>query len=119
MLLRLEGIVTLADGEDSPSYLLSNSEFEPSFSQLIDLRAVTKFQVTTEEIRSLTNVTVFDQGVRRAIVAPSDLSFGLARMYQSFAIDLGHEIEVFRDFYAACEWLRISPECIEKIEKGR
>ena len=40
-----------------------------------------------------------------AIVAPSDLAFGLSRMYQTLSEQAEFEIEVFRDFVAARSWV--------------
>jgi hypothetical protein len=49
------------------------------------------------------DTTVFE--TRVAILATSDVAFGLARMYQSFRGDSTVEFEVFRDRAAALEWL--------------
>jgi hypothetical protein len=40
-----------------------------------------------------------------AIIAPSDLSFGLARMYEMFSFEVPWEFVVFRDDEAAQAWL--------------
>ncbi|MBN2452601.1 MAG: hypothetical protein JXR77_19615 [Lentisphaeria bacterium] len=43
-----------------------------------------------------------------AVIAPTDLSFGLARMYEVFSDSLPWEFAVFRDGEAARAWLGVS-----------
>lgn len=46
---------------------------------------------------------------RMAIVANSDLAYGLSRMMQAYAEDLSPDYSVFRDMAEACRWLGIPP----------
>jgi len=43
-----------------------------------------------------------------AVIAPEDLSFGLARMYEIFSNDVPWEFEVFREGHAAQAWLGVT-----------
>lgn len=50
-----------------------------------------------------------DQGVRgakAAVYCPTDLQFGMARMFSSLSATLPETIRGFRDYDAAVEWLR-------------
>lgn len=77
---------------------------------LLDLSGVTEFSLTHSQIRELAhrsdNQRVLAAGGRLAIVAPSSLSYGLARMYQICNLGLGERINVVRKRTAAQEWLR-------------
>lgn len=44
-----------------------------------------------------------------AFVAPSDLDFGLVKIYSGFARDLPVEIQIFRDAEEAIEWASVRP----------
>ncbi len=46
-----------------------------------------------------------------AMIAPSDLHFGMSRMYQSLMADLGFECEIFKDRKSADTWIE------NKLEK--
>ena len=48
-----------------------------------------------------------------AVVAPKSLSYGLARMYQSYADSVPWEFVVFRAVDAALAWLNVPEDIIE------
>ena len=58
-----------------------------------------------DELRDLALKSPFRSGSRRAIVVDKDVVFGLSRMYEALAHDVGTEIKVFRDMDAAHRWL--------------
>jgi hypothetical protein len=49
-----------------------------------------------------------------AVVAPKDLSFGLARMYQVFANSVPWNFVVFRAMDAALAWLRVPEDLMNR-----
>jgi hypothetical protein len=67
--------------------------------------------MSAEDIRQIAHVPRQSLELRKdgktAIVAPSDLAFGLSRMYQisSQPEPLSFEVQVFRDSEAAHKWL--------------
>lgn len=83
------------------------------FDELIDLGKVTEIEfISASRVMDLAELAgqMDTSGLhsRLAIVAASDLFFGLARMYQSqreMATDGRKEVRVFRDRKAAEEWL--------------
>lgn len=89
---------------------------------LTDLSAATQMQVTPEDLRRLAETQVVTaQIVRRAVaavVAPSDLMFGLARMWEAYADATGWTTRVFRDRRSAEDWLR-ETVAIRRIEAGK
>jgi len=110
----------LAEDESADHYRLLSAEpdFQSSFKQMCDLRSVDRIDMSTAAIRALAKTAVFEAGVRRAFLAPTDAHYGLSRMPQTFAEIEGSEIGVFRTAAEAAEWLGISEEAIEAPALG-
>lgn len=89
---------------------LHDPEYHAGIDSLIDLRAVERFDVSSEAIRQAVTtmgreLNGFGHHWRAAIVAPSDLVYGLSRMYQILREGSMEDVGVFRDDAAAREWL--------------
>jgi len=52
-----------------------------------------------------------------AVVAPKDLSFGLARMYEFFADSIPWDFVVFRSVDTALAWLRAPEDLMDDLDK--
>ena len=102
---RLTGIVTDEDVHEQRRRLSADPQFDPNYKQLIDLTGITEVRVTGATVRGAASVQYFAPGTRRAFVAGTDLTFGLARMFALRAEGEGQTIEVFRDRKQAEEWL--------------
>lgn len=77
------GIVTDQDILGHASRLKRDPKFDPSFRQLIDASEITEVAVTPDGIVLLSGETnPFPADAVRAIFAPHDLVFGMARMFQ-------------------------------------
>lgn len=95
-----EGLRSLA------AELRSAPEVKPDFGLLIDLRNAVGRSVTTEGVRALARQSlVLSPDSRRAVVVPSDLGYGMGRMYQMLREGRGGEMSVFRDFDEARRWV--------------
>ena len=100
------GVFTMTDAWAHQENLLKDPDFEPNFSQLWDLTQVTKVDLTSEDLRTLSQRSIFSRDSRRAILVSADVVFGLARMFEAFREYLGEEgIRVFRDLDDALEWV--------------
>ena len=112
------GIVT--DDEFLSFYraLFEDNRFDMSFNMLVDLRQ------TESSVRSAAALNEFADFMRRqfisitvrpkvAVVAPEDVSFGLARMYEVFSGDVPWEFAVFRAADAALAWLGLSENLLD------
>lgn len=88
-----------------PAYVLGMDE-------LVDLSAVTKFQVSRsalDEVRTIVGARysgVTDMTIRTAILAPTDHAFGIGRMYEAISSDTEEDVHVFRSRKEALDWLR-------------
>jgi hypothetical protein len=95
---------------DAYSTLVREPTYDPSLDDLIDLRGVTHMGVTGAGLHRL--IAMFDArdsegySTRAAIVAPTDVLYGVARMFQTLRGDeIPDEIEVFRSIDVALQWL--------------
>jgi hypothetical protein len=104
---RAFGVVTDEDLRANRKALLADPAFKPDLSQLYDFSEVTQADVSGDAVRSLGRDTSYSAVARRAIVAPSDLQFGLARMFQLVSEVAPAEVAVFRSVEEARRWLDI------------
>jgi hypothetical protein len=110
---RAWGTLTREDLHDHYRGLVIDPHFEPHFQQFGDLREVDAISVDRATIAEVAKLPVFDAGVRRAIVAPSDFAFGIGRMFATYAESADQNVRVFREIDEAREWLDIS-DCTEQ-----
>jgi hypothetical protein len=79
-----DGLLALA------AELRSDPEAEPDLALLIDLREASGLSVTGRGVRALVaQPMVLSPASRRAVVVPTDLGFGMARMYEMLREDRG------------------------------
>ena len=103
------GVYTPADAFQSIQDMLDHPQFEAGFDVLIDMSQVEDVSLWGTDIREKVE---FDRklidrlgAARWAFVAPNDLVFGLARMYQALMDDTPIEANTFRDLSTAQSWL--------------
>jgi hypothetical protein len=100
------GVLSKADVLWHQDQLLKDPDFDPSFSQLADLRHVTGLDVTPAGMRELTARTIFSPESRRAVIVSSELAYGLSRMFEIFRESKGERgIRVFRKLEDALDWV--------------
>lgn len=77
---------------------------------LIRLDGVTRFAATAAEIQAIADIDAqlarLLPGMIVAVVAPTDVLFGMARMWEGFADATGWRIAVFRSLAEAQDWIR-------------
>jgi hypothetical protein len=79
------------------------SEVEPDFALLIDLRRADGRTVTGVQALARQPLLLSPES-RRAVVVPSELGFGMARMYELLRQQAAPR--VFRDYAEADRWVR-------------
>jgi hypothetical protein len=87
--------------------LESDRKFDPSFRQLIDLRDVEKFTLSSAVLLGLALSHVFRSGTPRAIVVTNDTQYNFARMFAAYSEADGQNVQIFREPEAAKEWLGV------------
>ena len=87
----------------------TDPSFNPEFNQIVDLRAVTGFDMTSEHARLLARRMIFSATSKRAFVAASPAVFGVGRMWEIFTemSDNPSQIRVFYDLSSALKWLNL------------
>src|SRR4051812_37383965 len=91
--------------------LRANPQFQLLMRELVDLRGVTDVTISSAMARVSARWLLHAPDARRAIVAPSDVLFGLARMYQTHLGEIGAaQLGVFRAIEPALRWLGLSDE---------
>ena len=101
-----EGRVMFDDVRGHQDRLLADPDFDPSFDQLIDGTAATKFEISADEARTLAERRILSPGSRRPFVATEPHIFGLARMMEIYREGREYaEVHVFYSMDEALTWL--------------
>ena len=102
VVVEYSGVVTNED------FLLGQQDYgalDADYAFLVDLTRSTEFAVTTDELRRLAARFTPERRRACAVVAPSDVAFGLSRMIEVFAQN--PKFRVFRSEPEAREWLAL------------
>ena len=111
MVTRATGLLVLDELSDRMKKLLAHPEFDPSYDHLFDMSGVTGADdIRTSELESFALVRIFSYSSRRAIVAPDDLVYGFARMYEVFSRSTEDNFAIFRNEDEAMAWLEVKPK---------
>lgn len=89
--------------------LVTDPRFSPDFRQVQDLLDVEEARLTPSGLREVARLNPFGPGARRAVVVPTSVLFGLARMHEHFREGGGDELQVFRAMAPALAWLGLPP----------
>jgi len=100
---------------DAYEPLLRDPAFDFTQSELVDLRDVSHMDVTSAGLHRL--IALYEERgparahTRNAILAPSDVLYGVARMFQTLRGEVAPaEIEIFRHFEEAKRWMAGLPD---------
>jgi hypothetical protein len=109
LVITAHGVMTAGDLAHLRSEWKEDRRLLAVVSTLFDGRAITSFEIPTDVIREYANTRgdvphMQNANSRVAIVATSDVGFGLARMYAQSGWVFG-EIAVFRTVEEADAWL--------------
>jgi hypothetical protein len=106
VLSSVSGVVTIADAIAHRENLRKHPDFDPSFSQLVDLSNVTNIEFSREDVERFAQDTIFSLNSRRAALATGDHAYGLARMFEMLRECKGEEeLRVFRNLEEALDWV--------------
>jgi hypothetical protein len=106
VILQVDGELGDEDLMGLADTLAKTPDLDADFSLLIDLRQADGRGVTAEGVRALaSHALVLSPDSRRGVVVPSDLGFGMARMYEMLRSQRGGATRVFRDFDEARRWV--------------
>jgi hypothetical protein len=104
------GKIETADLLNHIAAMKAHPHFHPEYNELVDVSGVTAFDVPTEDLRELAmENSPFDPSSVRVLVAPVDLLFGLARMFQGFGGETRPNLIVVRSLNEAYRTLGLQP----------
>jgi len=104
VILTISGEITDQDLLALADRMANTPSINKSFAMLVDLRFASGLKVTTEGVRKLAErPLVLAAESRRAVVVPSPLGYGMARMYEMLR-GTG-ATKVFMDYDEARTWV--------------
>lgn len=107
---RAWGIVAGAEVHAHQRMLRADPAFDPVFRQLVDVRDATRIDMSATMMQLLAETRPFLRGRPCAFVTATDEQFGMARMFATFAGLHGDDVQVFRDWRSAAEWLGLAAD---------
>lgn len=118
---RPEGILTMAAVQSFINDLLKDPAYRENMLEFIDLSCVGKWDIKLEELRAIFNREISKEGKRKvidkmSIWAPSDIAFGISRMFHSVANFHSMEINIHRNEEQALQFLNINKNDLRKSE---
>ena len=100
---KVTGAATYDDVRDHREALLNDSEFDHTYNQLVDFSEITKFELSLSTMEAIAKSKLFSETSMRAIVAPQDLAFASARVFEAYYPS--DTVMVFRELDEARRWL--------------
>lgn len=115
--IKLYGAVTSAHVIEAREAFLSDLEYVRGMPCLYDLRLASMDRMNSEELYRILTHGVAVAGRRgyhrTALLAPSDILFGVSRMYEVIGERPDLSSKVFRDEETALDWLRAGSSIAE------
>ena len=108
--VEVTGVLTFDDLLSDRNRMRNDPAFDPSFNFLMDLRSVTRFYITGDELRALAVDSALDRAAKQVYVVPSDIVYGMARIYSAVSKADPDAVQVFRNMNSARAWLGLGAE---------
>jgi len=111
---RIWGTVTDEEVDQHNQQLRNDPLFDPSYRQIADMSGVERNKVTSSGVVETAQDAYFAPGTRRALVVADDTTYGLCRMYATYAESVGQVVAVFRENAAAEAWVGLDDQPTER-----
>lgn len=105
LVVSYSGELTVQDIIDLRVKGMKDPEFNPSYHILDDLTAVTSTNINYDNVNQIASDSVAQPGVKRALVAVTNLQLGMANMYKVVSEPSGQIFKIFKDYDTALEWV--------------
>ena len=111
------GVVTWEEIKARQDQTQTDPDFNPEYDQIVDLRSVTDFQMSTEQTRLLAHRPIFSSKSKRAFIATTPNIFGVGRMWETFTESSVNpsQIRVFYEAASALRWLGVDPSLLPSV----
>jgi len=106
---RAWGVLTDGELHWHAETLAADPRFNPGFRQIASFLDVSDMRVSPEGVRTLAQMNPFRRDSRRAVVVPSDVIFGLTRMFEAHINADQDQFRAFRSLGPAFEWVGVDP----------
>ena len=119
---RFSGTISVADLVDLGERLRNDVHADPGYLFIEDMRGVTEDRITFNEMQQVTgNIAAYRKMIgvplRIGLIAPSDVTFGMARMFQSLLTSqIAAEINVGRDVADLATEAGLGPDAVVLLE---
>lgn len=119
--IKASGIINVDEIIIEGARMFAETEWQNGFNILCDYRAITEFDLSNEDIKMIADrdkvhEPIFDKS-KCAVVATSDLIFGLSRMWEIISEDTSLTTMIFRDIRKAIDWLEIDMDFLATMKK--
>lgn len=104
------GVVTTECIVGATREYVEHPDFRSTFRAMVDLTAVTRAEVHTDHVSMVGLESPYAPGSLLALVAPDDVTYGLARAFEMTVEEGGRTVRVFRDRAEADAWLASAEE---------
>ena len=106
----LEGKVTLEDIKSGAAEAYSEKNIPTHKYQIIDFTNCSSFDLSSSDMQEIARIDIAasetNSDIKIAIVAPTDVAFGMSRLYEVYADETGFDIMVFRNAKDAETWIQ-------------
>ena len=106
IVVECQGAVTLEEILQYEGDVVADPRFDATFAEVFDLRGAGTLDLSFEEVERVVDLEKnhkrYAGNRKTAFVAPTDLEFGVTRMYQMMEEDSPMVTRVFRSAEAAC-----------------
>ncbi len=105
VLTKFSGELTFGEVVEHIKKLGTDSDFDRTFAEIVDLSEATDVQLDYLDFQRLKSIDPFSEGSRRAFVIPSrNVVYGVTRMFQALREGEAH-IEIFESAEDARRWV--------------
>ena len=100
--------------------VLTHQDFQPGLIEFIDLGAVSEWRLSISEVEKITqfdnvDMTPIKRIIKTGIYAPTDVAYGMARMYQSLAERYHAHIFISKHLEETLQYLGLSDAVYRKL----
>jgi len=92
---------------DARARFLKLKQAMPAYTNIVDLSAVTRYEVSSRLIGALAGIPPAQLHEPIVVVAPSDVAYGASRMFQIMSEQVRQGLHVVRTMEEACELLGV------------
>ena len=111
--MRMSEVLTNQEAFELQTAIRQHPDFSAGYSELVDIRDVTRNEVTGDAMVQMARESANEDGTKRAIIVSNDTDYGLSKLFRLLAQHNPEVTEIFWNMKDAREWLGLPPEAGE------